>query len=393
MTSKPFITLLLSVCLMLAGLTQILAGTTRATTVEFPSAIHFLTPAGDDVAIGPGVYEVEAAESWLKLIPEGKGRMEAVLVDATQGSHEETLTESAVRLDGEPNNPDVFHLAMLFSDGLGLEAIGTKSGIRPRGLNLAFVSKLPKARTFTARPKVLQPGPVGQMYLSLSPKPCDSKKIEKVRAEASSKWDYEKIDCQLTLEKGWTITKKLIFEGAEANSVTLDCQEATIGDGANKDMIEVRSRKYKDKPKDDPNYEKEPWKWERPQNVTIKNCNIIGSVRVWGMATNGEGNPKEYLEKEICIPLTVPQRCQKLEKPNSNELKKSSRKPGHTKRIQANAPKNIIFDKVNITGVGRNPFYVAPGVTYTKLMNSTMNGKSSKVAIYLVSERKLDLLN
>ena len=370
-------------------------------TVEFPSVIHFLTSAGDDVAIGPGVYEVEAAESWLKLVPEGQERTEVMLLDAMPGTHEETLTESAVRFDGEPDNPDVFHLAMLLADGTGLEAVGTQSGIRPRGLNLAFVSKLNKARTFTARPKILHPGPVGQAQPSVPfkmvskvplqrvlgiPKPCDSEKIKKVRAKAGSKWDFEKIDCQLTLEKGWTITKKLIFEGAKANRVTLDCQWATIGDGANKDMIEVRSRKYKDKPEGDPNYETEPWKWERPQNVTIKNCNIIGSVRVWGMATNGEGNPKEYLDKEICVPFSVPQRCQKLEKPNSNELKKSSRKPGHTTRVQANAPKNIVFDKVKITGVGRNPFYLAPGVTYTKLVNSTMNGKSDKVAIYLDAE-------
>jgi len=352
------------------------------------------------VAIGPGVYEVEAAESWLKLVPEGQERTEAMLLDAMPGTHEETLTESAVRLDGEPDNPDVFHLAMLLADGTGLEAVGTQSGIRPRGLNLAFMSKLSKARTFTARPKILHPGPVGQAQPSVPfkmvskvplqrvlgiPKACDSEKIKKVRAKASSKWDYEKIDCQLTLEKGWIITKKLIFEGAQANQVTLDCQWATLGDGTNKDVIEVRSREYKDKPEGDPNYETEPWKWERPQNVTIKNCNIIGSVRVWGMATNGEGNPKKYLEKEICIPGRFPV-CQKQEKPNSNELKKSSRKSGHTKRVQANAPKNIVFDNVKITGVGRNPFYLAPGVTYTTLMNSTMNGKSDKVAIYLDAE-------
>ena len=397
----PFISMVFSGLLFFVGAAQAFAETTLATTVELPSLLHFLTPGGDDIEVPPGEYQVEAAESWLKLVPEGLERTEAVLVDATQGTHEETLTESGVRLEGEPENPDVFHLAMLLSDGTGLEAIGTKSGIRSRGLNLAFVSKLSKARTFTARPKILVPGSIGQAQPAVPlkkvsktpllrvlgiPKACDSEKIEKVRARASSNWDFEKIDCQLTLDKGWIITKKLIFEGAKANRVTLDCQKATLGDGADKDMIEVRSRKYKDKPKDDLNYEKEPWKWERPQNVTIKNCNIIGSVRVWGMATNGEGNPKEYLDKEICIPMTVPQRCQKLEKPNSNELKKSSRTPGHAGRVQANAPKNIVFDNVTITGVGRNPFYLSPGVTYTTLINSTMNGKSDKVAIYLDAE-------
>lgn len=377
------------------------AASDNTPTVELTSILNFLTPSGDGVEVGPGVFYVEAAESWLKLIPEGKARSAATLVEASVGTHAQSLKEPVVWAEVDRENSDVFHLAMLQPDGNGLEAIGTKSGIRPRGSNLAFVSKLRKARTFAARPKILQPGSIGQAQTAVPlkkiskvplqralgiPKVCDSEKIKKVRAKASSKWDAEKIDCQLTLEKGWTITKKLIFEGAKANRVTLDCRGATLGDGANKDMIEVRSRKYKDKPKDDPKYEKEPWKWERPQNVTIKNCNIIGAVRVWGMATNGEGNPKEYLEKEICIPLTVPPKCQKQEKPNSNELKKSSRQPGHTKRVQANAPKNIVFDNVHITGVGRNPFYLAPGVTYTKLMNSTMNGKSSKVAIYLDAE-------
>ncbi|MGV7229821.1 MAG: hypothetical protein ACQ9IQ_14310 [Nitrospirales bacterium] len=32
-------------------------------TVEFNSALHFLTPAGEDVQVGPGAYEVEATES------------------------------------------------------------------------------------------------------------------------------------------------------------------------------------------------------------------------------------------------------------------------------------------------------------------------------------------
>ncbi len=399
------------ICLLLfmmvvAGTTEAFSDTTPSTTsLELKSPLHFLTPSGEDVEVLPGIYVVEPAESWLKLVPEGKGRNEAVLLEAIFGTHEETLTEITVRLEADSENPDIFHLALLRSDGSGLEAMGTKSGIRPRGWRSAFVSKLRKAKTFRSRrspaspkaafksqlgrPKISLPPRATQVYVPhrvpVLPKPCKSEKIKKVRAKASSKWDAEKIDCQLTLKKDWKITKKLIFEGAKANQVTLDCQWATLGDGANKDMIEVRSRKYKDKPKDDPNYEKEPWKWERPQNVTIKNCNIIGSVRVWGMATNGEGNPKEYLEKEICIPGRFPV-CQKQEKPNSNELKKSSKKPGHTKRIQANAPKNIVFDKVTITGVGRNPFYLAPGVTYTKLINSTMNGKSDKVAIYLDAE-------
>ncbi|MEX2494293.1 MAG: hypothetical protein WD425_21345 [Nitrospirales bacterium] len=351
MRPNSLMTCLFSILIMVGGTTLGLAEATSTTTVDFPAALHFLNPAGDDIEVGPGIYQVEATESWLKLVPEGEARSAAVLLDATQGNHVETLTEPVVRAAADTENLDVFHVAMLLQDGTGLESVGTKSGIRPRGLNLAFVSKLSKAKTLSARPNISLPGPVGQMSLSLSPKPCDSEKIKKVRAKAGSEWEAESIDCQLKLEKNWTITKKLLFEGASANRVTLDCQGATLGDGSNKEMIEVRSRKIG------------PDKWERPQNVTIKNCKIIGAVRVWGIGRNGEAAAvKESSKRE------------------------KSKSMNHINRLRDSAPKNIVFDHVTITGVKRNPFYLSPGVTYTKLINSTMNGKSTKVAIYLDAE-------
>jgi hypothetical protein len=52
-------------------------------TVDFPASLHFLTPGGEDVVLPAGMYQVEVAESWLKLLPEGLGRTEAVLLEAT----------------------------------------------------------------------------------------------------------------------------------------------------------------------------------------------------------------------------------------------------------------------------------------------------------------------
>jgi len=157
MRPNSFITCLFSIFVIVAGHTLALAANASLTMVELPTAIHFLTPAGEDIEMGPGTYEVEAAESWLKLVPEGQGRAEAVLLEATAGTHDETVTEPAVRLEGEPDNPDVFHLGLLLADGTGLEAIGTKSGIRPRGLNLAFMQRAtPRKRTFTQQPRVSQ---------------------------------------------------------------------------------------------------------------------------------------------------------------------------------------------------------------------------------------------
>ncbi|MGV7229820.1 MAG: hypothetical protein ACQ9IQ_14305, partial [Nitrospirales bacterium] len=324
-----------------------------------------------------------------------------MLVDATQGTHEETLTEPAVRLEGEPENPDIFHLAMLQPDGNGLEAIGTKSGIRPRGWRSAFVSKLRKPKTFASRgrpsspkaafksqlgrPKIALPPRATQVYVPprvpVLPKPCLQEKIDAFKLDSPGS---VKIDCQLNLPTGPPVKKRLIFE---TTGVTLNCNGRTLGliGGPATEMIQVKSRKFIDNPKniskDHPDYEKLPWKWERPQNVTIKKCNIIGSVRVWGMGRNGEA-------KDV----------------RESSRREKTKSMNHINRLRNNAPKNIVFDDVIITGVGtivepnpvpmgppivrkgKNPFYLGPGVTYSKLINSELYGKSPKVAIYLDAE-------
>jgi hypothetical protein len=118
------------------------AVTPTGTKVELPSAIHFLNAGGEDVIVGPGWYHVEVAESWLKLVPEGEGRMSAILLEGTSGTHEEILAESAARVVSDTVDPNVFHVALLHPGGTGLEAIGTKSGIRPRGFNFKFLKKM-----------------------------------------------------------------------------------------------------------------------------------------------------------------------------------------------------------------------------------------------------------
>ena len=91
----------------------------EATPVEFQSVIeldrnvHFLTPQGEDVALLAGNYHIEAAGPWLKLLPEGEVRSAMILIEATQGSHEEHLTKPIVRAEPDETNPDIFHLAVL----------------------------------------------------------------------------------------------------------------------------------------------------------------------------------------------------------------------------------------------------------------------------------------
>lgn len=201
-------------------------------------------------------------------------------------------------------------------------------------------------------------------YNNVFAKPtCNNTFVLNVLERASGSKRAIKISCNLNLKKSDVITKRLILEGASASNVTINCNGATINGGKGrlnykKDMIEVRSKKYRDN-------KTEKYKWSRPKNVTIKNCNIIGSIRVWGMGRNGEDwNIKESSKRE------------------------RSRASAylHIKRLRDNAPKNIVFTHVSITGVGRNPLYFSPGVTYSKLINSEMKGVSNKVAIYLDAE-------
>ncbi len=110
-------------------------------TVELQTPLHFLTPSGDDIILAAGTYQVEAVESWLKLVPEGKARSEAILLEGTPGSHEETIGGSVVRLQTDPENKDLHHLALLLEDGTGIEAVGTASGIYARSTRLSFLQR------------------------------------------------------------------------------------------------------------------------------------------------------------------------------------------------------------------------------------------------------------
>ncbi|MFT4533827.1 MAG: hypothetical protein ACJA1A_002121 [Saprospiraceae bacterium] len=184
---------------------------------------------------------------------------------------------------------------------------------------------------------------------------CSEQKLQEILAPATASSSYVKIDCNLTLNRNDIVTKRLVFEGSAASGVTCDCNGATLDGGKNKvnyrkDMIEVKSKKTTAQT------------WIRPQYITINYCNIIGSVRIWGMGKNGEWEDvKESSKRE----------------PTESK---------HVLRVRNNAPRNIVFDGITITGVGRNPLYFAPGVTYSKLINSEMKGKSDKVGIYLDAE-------
>lgn len=166
------------------------------------------------------------------------------------------------------------------------------------------------------------------------------------------------VDCSCTIPAGKTITKKLLFEGSASSHITIDGAGATINGGSER-ILEIKSLHRC-------NNIMNKRCWERPENITIKNFKIIGSVRIWGLGETGEG--KQYFIN------------------GENLMKKSSQMSGHSERVQDFAPTSIIFDNVSITSTDRIPLYISPGVTRFQLLNSTINGTSSSVAVYLDAE-------
>lgn len=159
------------------------------------------------------------------------------------------------------------------------------------------------------------------------------------------------IGCSVQLSSSDVVSHPLILEGSGASGAVLDCGGATIdvssGEGRKqKTAIAVRSKKTASGP------------WEAPSNITIRNCNINGFVRIYGLGENADGAT----------------------------MKASSRNPDHTAFAQASAPKNVRLDNVTFTAPDGIPLYVGPGVTNAALVNSRINGKSTSVAIYLDAE-------
>ena len=94
------------------------------------------------------------------------------------------------------------------------------------------------------------------------------------------------------------------------------------------------------------------------ENITIKNCKLKGSIRVYGLGMNGE----------------------------DEKVKESSHKEGHTERAQAAAPSNVLISNMKIEGVNRIPVYLAPGVTRVTVENSEFIGTTDSTVIYLDAE-------
>lgn len=105
-------------------------GAVNSPTIEFEKPVHFITPGGDDVVVGPGTFSIEAKEGWLQLTPIGAEKTESVLVQAEEGQHEETLQKAKALSVSDAE--DWHRVALLLANGTSFEAVGSYSGVRSR---------------------------------------------------------------------------------------------------------------------------------------------------------------------------------------------------------------------------------------------------------------------
>jgi len=129
------------------------------TTITLEQPVHFTTAEGSDVMLNAGTYTLEPAQEWIRITPSDGQSVEALLLEALAGNHEESLT-TPLALSAKGEEADTHHLVVLLPGGNRLEAIGSYSGLRSRGtLSLLSIQRLKTLSTTqsTASPEYSTP--------------------------------------------------------------------------------------------------------------------------------------------------------------------------------------------------------------------------------------------
>ena len=181
---------------------------------------------------------------------------------------------------------------------------------------------------------------------------CTAAEVAALTAPADAPY---RLTCRATLSASQTVTRRILIEGAEASGSGIDCRGGSLGvpgraTTTRAPTVAIWSRRI----------EGTTAGWSRPSDITIRNCQIHGNVRIWGMGAGG----------------------------SMSDLLDSSRTPGHTAATQAAAPSNISLEGVSIVASGSIPLYVGPGVTATRVLRGHLGGRSDSTAIYLDAESR-----
>lgn len=183
---------------------------------------------------------------------------------------------------------------------------------------------------------------------------CPQATLDRLLSPATADDKTITLSCSITLPPDAVVTRQIVFAGKAASNAVFDCAGAML-DGApgrinaGKDMIVIRSL----------GKTPEEMALNRPTAITVRQCRIQGSVRIYGLGPNGE----------------------------AEMVRISSHEPGHTERAQAAAPTDIRLEHLTFLPQGRIPLYVGPGTTNVMLDDSRFEGRIDKgVAIYLDAE-------
>ena len=191
-----------------------------------------------------------------------------------------------------------------------------------------------------------------QSWAPPAARPCSAAELTELTSAASAPY---RLTCRATLSAGQGVSRRILIEGAEATGSGIDCRGGTLGvpgrpTTTQAPTVAIWSRRMEGTLKG----------WSRPTDVAIRNCQIHGNVRIWGMGAGG----------------------------SMIDLLDSSRTPDHPAAAQAAAPSNITLEGVAIIGTGSIPLFVGPGVTATRVLRGRFGGRSDSTAIYLDAESR-----
>ena len=182
-------------------------------------------------------------------------------------------------------------------------------------------------------------------------KACSASVYEQLRTPSGTKASPVEISCDVTLDAKDVIARPIAFSGARASGITFDCRGGTLGTpdmpiSHRRPTVMIRSLQARD------------GSWSVPKAITVKNCTIIGNMRLAGLGLNGQ----------------------------AEKVRQSSLEPGHTARAQAAAPTAIVLDNLDVVALGTLPLYLGPGVTKVTVSGSRFRGETTATALYLDAE-------
>ncbi|AKF09917.1 hypothetical protein DB32_007066 [Sandaracinus amylolyticus] len=187
--------------------------------------------------------------------------------------------------------------------------------------------------------------------------PCTDEELTRIIAPVDGDDSLARVECDVDLTPLMTaaITRTLVFSGAASSGTSLDCHGGALGSAHAPATILIVSERIGSSSIEGLGI------WDPVTDVTIRDCEIHGNVRIQGMGTGRW----------------------------TDEATRSSHVPfGHVARVREAAPRRITFEDVTFVGLGGIPLYVSIGVQDTTVVRSYFTGRSNSTALYMDAESR-----